>query len=83
MDHKIALYELALGRVLDYLARHDVEVTPAMLRCALELLEEALAQGEEGLLPRVFDALPRCFEPPLFIISDAAPPLHRRSVGYG
>lgn len=83
MESNVTIYELALGRVLDYLARHDIEVTPAVLQCAMQILTEGLAAGEKDLLQRVFDALPQCIEISVPVIPAAAPPLRRRSMGYG
>lgn len=83
MEHKVYLYELAMGRVLDYLVQCNVEVTPAIMRSVLQTIECALAQGEEGLLQRVLDELPDHIVSAPGPVPAAMPPIHRSHIGYG
>src|SRR3569832_2248669 len=64
MAHTVTIYELTLGRVLDYLTQCIVELTPAVVHEVLRLIERALDDGKEDLLPRVFAALPELIELP-------------------
>ena len=79
----VTTYELTLGRVLDYLAQRDVELTPERVHEVLRLIEQALAEGEEDLLPRVFAVLPERIDFPPSGAPRSAPPIHRQSMGYG
>ena len=47
MAHTVKIYELTLGRVLDYLTQCNVELTPAVVTEVLRLIERALADGKE------------------------------------
>ena len=75
--------ERTVGRVLAYLARSGVELTPAVLSTAFKIIEEALAQGGDGAVERALQALPRHFPPPRLRPPHAGPPIHRASIGYG
>jgi len=83
MAHTVTIYELTLGRVLDYLTQCNVELTPAVVHEVLRLIERALDDGKEDLLPRVFAALPEHIELPPPSAPRPAPPIHRQSMGYG
>lgn len=79
----VTTYELTLGRVLDYLAQRDVELTPERVHQVLRLIEQALAEGEEDLLPRVFAVLPEHIDLTPPNAPRSSPPIHRQSMGYG
>lgn len=79
----VTTYELTLGRVLDYLAQRDVELTPERVHQVLQLIEQALVEGEEDLLPRVFAVLPEHIDLSSPNAPRSAPPIHRQSMGYG
>lgn len=79
----VTTYELTLGRVLDYLAQRDVKLTPERVHEVLRLIEQALAEGEDELLPRVFAVLPEHIELSTPNAPRPAPPIHRQSMGYG
>lgn len=83
MQRDIHLYELTLGRVLDYLERCGVELTPSTLRSVLKVIETALAQGEDSLLARALDDLPKHIELPAAPPHASMPPLRREHIGYG
>src|SRR3569833_5428 len=83
MAHTVTIYELTLGRVLDYLTQCNVELTPAVVHEVLRLCERALDDGKEDLLPRVFAALPEHIELPPPSAPRPAPPIHRQSGGGG
>jgi len=77
------VYELTLERVVDYLTRCGVEVTPATLERILHVIKQAARQGETGMLGRVMDDLPNHFDLQRPSLHRPSPPLNRRSMGYG
>ena len=77
------LYELTLERVVDYLTRCGLEVTPATLERVLQVIKQAARHGETGLLSRVMDDLPNHFDLQHAPLHRPSPPLNRRSMGYG
>src|SRR3569832_1871649 len=79
MAHTVTIYELTLGRVLDYLTQCNVELTPAVVHEVLRLIERALDDGKEDLLPRVFAALPEHIKLPPPSAPRPAPPIHRQN----
>lgn len=83
MARTVTIYELTLGRVLDYLARCGVELTPAVVHEVMRLIQQALKKGNEDLLPRVFAMLPEYIVLPPLSTPQLAPPIHRQSMGYG
>lgn len=83
MNRNTETYECAIGRVLDYLSRSGVELTPEAVCKALHIIEHALSQGEGGALQRAIDDLPLHFDLPVAPVPDATPPIHRGSIGYG
>lgn len=83
MERNISIYELTLGRVLDYLTHCGVEPTPTVVHRALRIIEDALQHGEENLLPRVFSNLSKHIDLPEAPVPYPVPPINRRSMGYG
>src|SRR3569833_3709911 len=83
MAHTVTIYELTLGRVLDYLTQCNVELTPAVVHEVLRLIERALDDGKVDLLPRVFAALPEHIALPPPSAPRPAPPNHRLCLGFG
>lgn len=75
--------ERTVGRVTGYLAQCGVALTPAALATVFEVIEEALAEGEEGAVERCLARLPRHFPLPRLHVARAAPPIRRSSIGYG
>jgi hypothetical protein len=74
--------EYAFGRVLAYLRWYGVPMTPATTRQALSIVEQALSDGDVGLIKRVMEALPHHFVMPELRFPPAALPINRASLGY-
>ncbi|MGB5540806.1 MAG: hypothetical protein WBO37_12000 [Gammaproteobacteria bacterium] len=74
--------EYALGRVLAWLRWSGVPVTRDMTRMALNIVEQALADGDADLFHRVFEALPKRIDVPEIRLPRAALPINRISLGY-
>lgn len=83
MNYNISIYELTLGRVLDYLSHSGVALSPKVVNGALRIIEDALRQGQEDLLPRVFASLSMQIELPESTVPYPVPPINRQSMGYG
>jgi len=78
----IERYECIVGRILDYLSRSGIELTPQVVREALKVVEDCLDRGGDDVLQRAFDRLPRHFDLPVVGIPRVAPPVHRSSIRY-
>lgn len=76
-------YEIALGRAVDYLTRCGIDMTPDVLEGILRVIRLASRYGEKGLLQRVMDDLPNHFDIRLPRVHRSAPPITRKSIGYG
>lgn len=76
------LCEHALERVLAYLRWSGITLTPAVTRAALQVVQEAIADGDDDLFERIMVRLPQRFELLQTDRVQAAPPIHRSSMGY-
>jgi hypothetical protein len=78
------LSEHALARVLGYLRLCQVPLTPEVMREALGLVQDALAEdaAPESLLVRVMDRLPAHFPLPDMPVPPLCPALERSSIHY-
>ena len=74
--------EYALGRVLAWLRWSGVPPGADMTRMALQLVEQAAAEGEAGLISRVMETLPQRIAVPAVRLPPAALPINRISLGY-
>lgn len=74
--------EYGLERALAYLRWSGVTLTPAVTQAALQIVQEAIAEGETDLFARIMARLPERFELPRADRVQAAPPIHRDSIGY-
>jgi hypothetical protein len=74
--------EYALGRVLTYLRWSGVPVTRDMIRLALRIVEQSMADGDADLIKRVMDELPQRIAIPEVRLPPAALPIKRISLGY-
>lgn len=77
-----ALCQQALDRVITYLRNYGIAPDVAVCRQALNLIDEELAQGSEGLMARTMDRLPEVFNLQEPVIPPQSPPLKRGSIGY-
>lgn len=76
------IVEDALGRALTYLRLSGINVDTGTTRAALRLVDEALEEGEEGLLERLMTALPERFGLEQVSVPSAAPPIHHGGIHY-
>lgn len=74
--------ELAVARALRYLALMGVKETPETRSRVETIAAAARREGDDGLLDRVFDALPASFELEEPDIPCPVPEVHRASMGY-
>jgi hypothetical protein len=74
--------EYALGRVLAYLRWSGVPVTRDMIRLALRIVEQSVADGDADLIKRVMEELPQRITIPEVRLPPAALPIKRISLGY-
>lgn len=77
-----ALCQQALDRVMAYLQGYQIESTNEVCRQALQLVDAALAEGEDGVMERAVDKIPDYFELPEPYIPVQRPTLKRGSIGY-
>lgn len=77
-----AVCQQALDRVMTYLHGYGVELTPAVCRKALRIVDDAMEQGNEDLMGRVIDRVPEHFDLPELRAPQQRPPLKRGSIGY-
>lgn len=90
-------FQHVFSRVYSYLCEAGVEMTSDRCRQMLQLIDDVMAEIDEGssytatdrrqltghrLLKSVMDRLPEYFAIPEMSIPTAAPPLHRGSIGY-
>jgi hypothetical protein len=74
--------EHALGRVLAWLRWSGMPPGPELTRTALQLVEQAVADGDADLIRRVMEALPQRIAVPEVVLPPAALPIKRISLGY-
>lgn len=77
-----ALCQQALDRVMAYLRGYQIEPTNEVCRQALQLVDVALAEGEDDVMQRAVDKIPQFFELPEPYIPVQRPTLKRGSIGY-
>jgi hypothetical protein len=74
--------EYALGRALAWLRWSGVSYTPEVIRLALDIIQQAVVDGEADLISRVMTELPQRIATPEVRLPPAALPIKRSSLGY-
>lgn len=77
-----AICQQALDRVMAYLRGYGIVPDNHICRTALDVVDAALAEGNEGVMERALDKIPEFFDLPEPYLHAERPPLKRGSIGY-